>query len=111
MKYRITKKDGFLLMEMSGNIRNNEALLAKRSFSPYLRREGIRVIIDLKDLYTFEPVDLLGVLNSIKKEVDLSRGDLRVRSLRPEMLSYLKGNRLERIFQLSENEEEPRKEP
>jgi anti-anti-sigma factor len=110
MKYRIMEEDGFLLIEMFGNMRNNEALLAKRLFSPYLMRAGIRVIIDLKDLLTFEPVNLVGVLNGIRKKVDFLGGDLKLCSLRPELLSYFKENRLDRIFHLYEDGKEFRKE-
>jgi anti-anti-sigma factor len=103
------EEDGFLLIEMSGSIRNNEALLAKGLFSPYLRRKGIRVIIDLKDLHTLEPVNLVGVLNGIRKKIDFLRGDLKLCSLRPEVLSYFRKNRLDRIFHLHEDKEDFRK--
>jgi anti-anti-sigma factor len=106
MNYQIQERDGLLLMRISGDTRNNEALRAKRSFLPYLGKKGVRVVIDLEEVGSFEPVVLLGVLNSIRKEVGVLRGDLTLRSLKPELLSYLKANRLDRIFRLYEHGEE-----
>ena len=73
---------------------------------PYLNRKGTTVILDLKELIRFEPVVLVGVLNGIKKEVELSNGKLKLRSPRPEIALYLKENRLDRIFQLCDDTED-----
>lgn len=78
VKYHIVEENGFFLIKISGEARRNEAVLAKRVLFPYLKGKGIRVIIDLKELEKFELITLMGVLNSIRKEVNLLRGNLRI---------------------------------
>lgn len=109
VKYQIVDEKGILFIKISGDTRKNEALLVKRALSPYLKRKGIRVIVDLKELGKFEPASLLGVLSGIKKKVDLLRGDLKLCSLKPEILNYLRKNRMDQILQLFKDEEDARK--
>jgi anti-anti-sigma factor len=92
-----------LLIKISGDTRNNEALLAKKMLSPFLRNKRLTVIVDLKGLVAFEPVVLIGVLNGIKKEVEVSRGNLKLCSVRPEIKFYFEENRLDRIFRVCEH--------
>jgi anti-anti-sigma factor len=105
MKYHIVEKGDLYLIKISGETRKNEAILAKRILFPYLKEKGIKVIMDLKELEKFEPITLLGVLNAIRKEVDLLRGGLKLCSLKPEIINYLKENRLDQTFQIYENKE------
>ena len=109
MKYHIVEEGGFFLIKISGETRKNEALSAKRVLSPYLKEKGIKVIMDLKELEKFEPTTILGVLNGIRKEINLLRGGLKLCSLKPEILNYFKENRLDHIFQIYENEERAKK--
>ena len=105
MKYHIVEDGDLLLIRISGKARKNEALLAKRLLSHYLTEKGTRVIFDLKELEDFEPTTLLGVLNGIRKEMGFLRGGLKLCSLSSEMLNYFRENRLDQIFQISEDEE------
>lgn len=105
MKYHIIKEEEFCLIKISGETRKNETILAKAVLSPYLIENGIRMIVDLQELGKFEPVNLVGVLNSIRKEVHLLRGDLKLCSLKPKLLNYLKQNRLDNFFQIYEDRE------
>ena len=109
MKYHVVEDAAFFLIKISGETRKNEALPAKRALSPYLKERGIRVIMDLKELEKFEPITLLGVLNGIKKEIDLLGGGLKLCSLKQEILNYFKENRLDQIFQVYEDEERAKK--
>jgi anti-anti-sigma factor len=109
MKYHIIENAGFFLIKISGNTKKNEALPAKKALSPYFKERGIRVIMDLKELEKFEPITLLGVLNGIRKEIDLLRGNLKLCSLKPEILNYFKENRLDQFFQIYEDEERAKK--
>jgi anti-anti-sigma factor len=106
VKYQVIDERDHLLIKISGETRENEALLVKKMLSPYLNRKGTTVILDLKELIKFEPVVLMGVLNGIKKEIELSKGKLKLRSPRPEIALYLKENRLDRIFQLCDDKED-----
>ncbi|MDO8785466.1 MAG: hypothetical protein Q7J12_04535, partial [Syntrophales bacterium] len=96
----IVEEDGFCLIKVSGETRKNEAVMATGGLSPYLKEKGIKVIMDMKELGKFEPSTLVGVLNGIRKEVNLLRGGLKLCSLKPEILNYLKQNRLDHIFQI-----------
>lgn len=109
MKYHIVEEGGFFLIRISGEPRKNEALPARRMLYPYLNRKGIRVIIDLRELKNVEPIILLGVLNSIRKETNLLGGGLKLCSLKPDILNYFRENRLDQFFQIYENEEKAKK--
>ena len=109
MKYHIVEEGGFFLIKISGEPRKNEALPARRMLSPYLKEKGIRVIMDLKELEKFEPITILGVLNSIRKDIDLLRGCLKLCSLKTEILNYFRENRLDHVFHIYEDEERAKK--
>jgi anti-anti-sigma factor len=105
MKYHIIEENSLLVICLSGDPKKNEVVMAKSVLFPYIKGEGIKVIIDLKELHKFEPVTLIGVLNGIKKEVDFLKGCLKLCSLKPEALNYFKQNRLEHVFQIYEDRE------
>jgi len=105
VKYHIVEEDGFCFIKVSGETRKNEAVMARGGLSPYLKEKGIKVIMDMEELGKFEPITLVGVLNGIRKEVNLLRGDLKLCSLNPKVLTYLKLNRLDEIFQVYEDRE------
>jgi len=109
VKYQIVKEDEFLFIKVSGKTRKNEMLLSKSLLKPYLNDKGVKVIIDFKELEEFEPITLLGVLNTLKKEIDLLRGDLMICSLKPEMKNYLRENRLEQTFCIFEDAEKAKR--
>jgi anti-anti-sigma regulatory factor len=98
VKYQIIDKKGLLLIKMSGDTRKNEALPAKKLLSRHLRQNGMKVIVDLSEVNRVEPMVLVSVLNAIRKEVRLLNGDLKLQSLRPEILSYFQEHRLDRVF-------------
>lgn len=104
MKYHISKTQGLLLIKISGDTRKNEALPAKKLLSRHLREQGMKVVVDMAELNRVEPMMLAGVLNAIRKEVRLSNGDLKLRSLRPEILHYFQVHRLDHIFQFCKDE-------
>jgi anti-anti-sigma factor len=104
MKYMVIDRKDCIVIRLSGDTRNNEALLAKRLLLPYFRRMGIVVILDLNQLERFDPAILLGILNGIRKEVDLLHGELKLCSLKSEIDYYFKENRLDRIFQVHKDE-------
>ena len=105
MKYHIAEEGDFFIIEISGEPRKNEALPARKMLSPYLKEKHIRVIMDLKGLEKFEPITLLGVLNGVRKDVSFLRGDLKLCSLKPEILNYFRENRLDQVFHIYKDEE------
>ncbi len=110
MNYRIVEENGFYLIEVSGKTRKNEAVMARKCLFPYLKETGMRVIIDMKELEKFEPITVVGVLSSIRKEINLLRGDLKLCSLNPEIMKYITQNRLDCLFHIYENRETAKKE-
>jgi anti-anti-sigma regulatory factor len=106
MKYQISKEKGQLLIKLCGNTRKNEALSARKRLSRYLTSQGTRVIVDMEELNQWEPWTLVGILNGIRKEVRLLNGDLKLRSLKPDVRNYFRVHRLDRIFQFSKDEVE-----
>jgi anti-anti-sigma regulatory factor len=106
VKYHIIEEEGQLLIKIFGNTRKNESLPAKKLLTRYLRKKDIRVIVDLEELNRWEPVTLVGVLNAIRKEVRFSNGDLKLRSLKPDILNYLQVHRLDQMFQYYADEGE-----
>jgi anti-anti-sigma factor len=104
MKYMVIDRKDCIVIRLSGDTRNNEALLAKRLLLPYFRKIGIVVILDLNQLESFDPAILVGIIYGIRKEVDLLQGELKLCSLKSEIDYYFKENRLDRIFQVHKNE-------
>ena len=109
MKYHIVKDNDFFIIKISGQTKKNEALQVKSILSTYIKERGIRVIMDLKELEKFEPITLLGVLNGMRKEVDLLGGCLKLSSLNPDILNYFKENRMDQFFKIYEDEEGAKK--
>jgi anti-anti-sigma factor len=109
MKYQIMEEDECLLIKVSGKTRKNEAVLSNALLKPYLQDKGVKVIFDLKELEKFDPMTLLGVLNTLRKEIDLLRGDLMVCSLKPAMEDCLRENRLDHIFNIFEDTEKAKR--
>lgn len=105
MKFQVIDRKDTIIIRISGDTRNNEALLVKRLLLPYFQKIGIMVIIDLKHLKKFEPGILVGILNGIRKEVALLKGELKLCSLQSEIDYYLKENRLDRVFQVHKDEQ------
>jgi anti-anti-sigma factor len=109
MKYHIAENDDFFIIKVSGQPKKNEALQVKSILSSYLKERGIKVIMDLKELEKFEPITLLGVLNGMRKEIDLAGGCLKLCSLNLEILNYFKENRMDQFFKFYEEEEMAKK--
>ena len=109
MKYNIVKDDDFFIVKISGQPKKNEALQVKSILSSYFKEKGIRVIMDLKELEKFEPITLLGVLNGMRKEIDLLGGCLKLCSLKLEILNYFKENRMDQFFMIYEDEKSAKK--
>ncbi len=109
MKYHIVKDDDFFIVKISGQPKKNEALQVKSILSSYLKERGVRVIMNFKELEKFEPITLLGVLNGMRKEIDLLGGCLKLCSLKLEILNYFKENRMDQFFMIYENEEGAKK--
>ena len=109
MKYHIVKNDDFFIIKISGQTKKNEALQAKSIFSSYLKKRGLKVIMNFEELEKFDPLILLSILNGFRKEIDFLGGCLKLCSLKVKTLSYFKENRLDQFFKIYEDEESAKK--
>jgi anti-anti-sigma factor len=100
MDYEFVYEEDFLIMKLSGSVEVNERLLAMESLTPVLQQPHQKVIIDLKNLAENEGVYIVGVLNTIKKEIQLLEGEVKLCSLKPELHRYFQENRLDQIFDI-----------
>ncbi|MCD6185649.1 MAG: hypothetical protein J7K84_07660 [Deltaproteobacteria bacterium] len=109
MQYDIIEGKNCFHIAISGKPRQNEPLLAKKMLLPFFKQKNIRIIVDLKDLHEFNSVFVLGILNSIRKEVGFLKGNMKICSLNAELLNYFLKNRLDKIFYIYRNKENAEK--
>jgi anti-anti-sigma factor len=103
MNYEFLYRDDFLIIRLSGTVRVNERLMAKKRLTPHLQRSDQKVIVDLEGLNDTEGVYILGVLNTIKKEFELLGGEVKLCGLNPELYRYFEDNRLDQIFEIGQS--------
>lgn len=100
MNYEFVYEGDFLIIKLSGSAEVNERLLSKDSLTPYLQESHQKMIIDLENLAENGGVYIVGVLNTIKKEIQLLDGEIKLCSLKPELRRYFQENRLDQIFDI-----------
>jgi anti-anti-sigma regulatory factor len=105
MNYEFVYEEGFLIIRLSGSAEVNERLLARESLTPFLQQPHQKVIIDLENLAEKEGVYIIGVLNTIKKELQLMESEVKLCSLKPELYHYFRENRLDQIFDIGQSVE------
>jgi anti-anti-sigma regulatory factor len=106
MNYEFLYRDGFLIIKLSGPVRVNERLMAKKRLTPHLQRSCKKVIVDLEGLNEPEGIYVLGVLNSIKKEFELLGSEVKLCSLSLPLYHYFQENRLDQIFEIGHSLEQ-----
>ena len=100
MNFEINYQDSFLIIRLSGPVGSNERLLSKKPLLSPLQPSYRKIIVDLSDLKKGETVYCLGVLYSLKKEIQLMKGEMRICSLKPEASRYFRENRLDQTFNI-----------
>jgi len=109
MNYEVEYQDDFLIIKLSGTVGSNERLLSKKSLLSYLQPSYRKVIVDLGDLMSEGAVYCVGVLNTIKKEVQLVGGKMKICSLSPAATHYFQENRLDKMFEIEPSIEEAKR--
>lgn len=99
MKYRVSEVAGWFIIHPAGIAENNEPLRVRYLFRRWLVREGVKVIVDLKELTQFGVWEV-GLLTSFKREVDQRAGILRVCSLNPDLSGYFQNDRFAEEFEI-----------
>ncbi|MCI0484112.1 MAG: STAS domain-containing protein [candidate division NC10 bacterium] len=97
MTYNVSQHEGWVILRLKGKARNNEPIRAKRHLLPWLSVSGVRVVVDvggLQELGVWER----GLLNSLRKEVDLLNGTLRLCSLDPTLRVQFRQDRFTEAF-------------
>ena len=99
MNYRISEVSGWIIVSPSGKAQNNEPLRVKYLFKRWLTQEGLRVIVNLKELAQFGVWEM-GLITSFKKEVDQRAGILRLCHLNPALKGYFQNDRFAEQFEI-----------
>jgi anti-anti-sigma factor len=99
LKYRVTEVAGWFIIGPSGDAENNEPLRVRHLFRRWLAREGVKVIVDLKELNQFGVWEV-GLITSFKREVDQRAGVLRVCRLNPKLRGYFQNDRFADQFDI-----------
>ena len=102
VKYSITEAAGWVVVTPSGKAENNEPLRVRYLFRRWLTRHGVKVIVNLKLLEQFGVWEV-GVLTSLKREVDQRAGRLRLCNINWELKGYFHDDRFAERFEIFEN--------
>lgn len=99
MNYRITETGGWIVVHPSGKAENNEPLRVRYLFKKWLTEEGIKVIVNLKELSGLGVWEM-GLLTSFKKEIDQRAGILRLCNLKPGLIELVVTGRFAECFEV-----------
>jgi anti-anti-sigma factor len=100
MNYEFRMQSDVLIIKLSGFAGPNERLLSKKSFSLSRQSAFNKVIVDMGEIKGIKAIYSIGVLNTMKKEIQLMGGKIKLCSLTPEVEGYFRENRLDRIFDI-----------
>jgi len=99
VNYRITEINGWIIVNSAGKAESNEPLRVKYLFDKWLTMEGIRVIINLKEVAHFGVWEV-ALLNSFQREVNQRNGILRLCNLNPRLNGCFQNDRFTEPFEL-----------
>jgi hypothetical protein len=85
MQFKFTNYDDLLIIKLSGTPSPNERLLSKRSLVSHLQKSHLKVIVNLSDLREHGGAYLMGMLNMIRKEVQILWGETKLCLLSPRL--------------------------
>ncbi len=100
MDFRFECQDDCLIIKLYGTAGANERLLSRETLKKKLENSPRRVIVDLSGLKEDENPYILGILSTMKKEVQTLGGSIKVCSLRPKLFHYFQEHRLDKIFDI-----------
>jgi anti-anti-sigma regulatory factor len=101
MKWDFVSGDDCLIIKLSGNTSPNERLLAKRGLMRHLRTPNPRVTVDLSEIKDHGGAYGLGVPNTIRKEVAILGGQMKLCALPPNLYRVLRNNRFAEFFEIN----------
>jgi hypothetical protein len=98
VNYRITEVAGWVIVTPFGKAENNEPLRLRHLFRRWLTRQGVRVIVNLKQRAIRSMGG--GLLTSFKRQVDQRVGVLRLCNLDPALQGYFNHDRFSECFEI-----------
>jgi hypothetical protein len=99
MRYRIREFKGSLIVKLDGQARDDEAVRLRRVLFPFLRRPGVKAVLNLAGLREFG-IPELEVLGAIRQEVTAQGGTLRLYALQDDLLTQFDWNPLLQVYAL-----------
>jgi anti-anti-sigma factor len=99
VNYRITETGGWVIITPEGKAENNEPLRVTHLFKRWLTARQLYVIVNLKDLQQFGVWEV-GLLTSLKKEMDQRGGTLRLCHLSAALRGYFQNDRFAEQFEI-----------
>jgi anti-anti-sigma regulatory factor len=109
MRFEFIEGNGFLLIKLSGIPLPNERAVTKESILRRLHGIHPRVIVDLSDIKEKAEVYVLGVLNTLRKEVRIRGGEMKLCALGPTLYRFFQQNRLLDMFQTESTVEQAKR--
>ena len=106
MRYDFEYRDHFLIVKLSGPVGANERLMTQQFLLQSLKQPYKKIIVDLAGLGGGGAMYCVGVLNTLKKEVQLMGGKMKLCSLTPEVSRYFRENRLDLMFDIKPSVEQ-----
>lgn len=100
MDFRFECQDDCLIIKLYGTAGANERLLSREALKKKLENSPRRVIVDLSGLKEEENPYILGILSTMKKEVQILGGSIRLCSLKPKLFHYFQEHRIDEIFDI-----------
>ena len=97
VNYRIAEVNGWVIVTPTGKAENNEPLRVKYLFKRWLNEKGARVIVNLKGLESLGVWEM-GLLTSLKREIDQRAGMIRLCHLDPTLAGYFHDDRFAEQF-------------
>ena len=104
MDYDFFHSGEFLIITLLGTAEVNERLSIKEHLAPYLRHK--KVIVDLAGLNETGDLYIVGIMNTIRKEFQLSGGNVKFCAPNPRLYCHFLENRLDAIFDMGQSIEQ-----
>lgn len=108
MIYEVMHEEGFLIIKLCGTVGVNEPLLLKESLTPHLKESSQKVVVDLGDLQEIQQDSILSVLDMIKREIQLSGGEVKF-CFPPELYLFSEENSLDQTFEVWQSIEQAKR--
>ncbi len=105
MKKTLTKRDGFTVIKLSGEMEPYDAEAFEEDLVKIIDKGVCKIVIDLGELEYISSIGLSALLN-IKRRLQEADGTLSLSALNGKVLDVFRISKLVEIFQIYETTEE-----